>query len=124
MRLNDLYNEKIDNQTYDLEVRCDLHLFVNDYEIAKDWIDESYLIQIKLLMKEALEDSIITNKNPYFFHKNPEALNYIKIKNLISQMSYADISKEKLLSRAMAKTSLDKDKCIEIIYKYRPDITF
>jgi hypothetical protein len=80
--------------------------------------------ELETLAYDLAIDSIIKNRNPYFFYKNPDAYYEIKIKKVINQLSYADMNKTNLLKRAMKNTKLSEERCIEIIKKVRPDLNF
>jgi hypothetical protein len=122
MRINNLYNEKLDDTEYKLEIRADIKLIVDGFELAKDWISPKLLEDLDILLRDCINESIVSNRSPYFFHKNPDAYYELKIKNVINQLSYATLNKDNILKRAMKNTKLSEERCLEIIQKIRPDL--
>lgn len=124
MRINNLYNENLDDKEYKIEVRANINLMVDGYELAKDWIDPELYEELEILMKDCIVNSIVNNRNPYFYHKNPDEYYERKIRGVLNQLSYADMSNRNLLKRAVKSTKLSEERCIELMNKIRPDLNF
>lgn len=124
MRISQIKKENLDGTDYEFEIKGDLKLYINGYELAKDWLDDDLYNEIINTMEIAIKDSIVNNRNPYFHHKHPHSREKIMIQAVINQMGFYDMPLVKLVARAVAKTKLPEEECIKIIKEIRPDFDF
>lgn len=124
MRISHITLQNLDGTKYRFEVKGEIRLYVDDYELARDWLDDDLYKQMMTSFEALIADSIITNKNPYYDHKVPNAKEKAQIKSIVSQLNFQDLSLLKLVEKCVKKTKLSEEEVIKIIKEIRPDFNF
>jgi chemotaxis regulatin CheY-phosphate phosphatase CheZ len=124
MRISQINLQELDGIKYRIEVKGDIKLYIDDYELARDWLDDDLYNQLLEILQQLIIDSIVTNKNPYYEHKKPFARETNQIKGVLASLDFQDLSILKVVQKCMKKTKLPEDKVIEILKEVRPDFNF
>jgi len=121
MRINELINKKIDQTEYKIEIRGEVKIFVDGFEMANDWLPENLLEDIAYLCIEGAEKSIVNNTNPYFHHISQDQVINKIVNSALNTGAFANHTSERVLEKVMKRARIDKEEALHHIRRVRPD---
>jgi hypothetical protein len=124
MRISNIKLHNLDNTKYRFEIKGEIRLYVDDYELARDWLDDDLYNKMIESLEALIADSIVTNKNPYYDHKVPFARERNQIKAVLSQLVFQELTLSKVVEKCVNKTKLPEEEVIKILKDIRPDFNF
>lgn len=124
MRISKIWQEKLrdgDPKDYSFEYTGNITLKVDGFEIAKDWIAPEILEDLESQIEDALRESVMSNRTPYFTFKENLTLPEIRIKGIIGQQAMLNLSQEKLIQKCVRRAKIPQEEVIKILSKYYPE---
>lgn len=124
MRISKIWQEKLrdgDPKEYSFEYTGNIVLKVDGFEIAKDWIAPEILDDLESQIEDALRESVMSNRTPYFTFKENLSLPEIRIKGIIAQQAMLNLSHEKLIQKCVRRAKIPQEEVIEILSRFYPE---